>query len=87
MATLIGRLAARRTDLSHAGASIQNWADAAPPPAGPLSFTDAQASNVLEKGMGPEGEALRPPMHTYQKTHDDAQAIIAYLRSLPAEKH
>jgi hypothetical protein len=37
--------------------------------------------------MGPEGEALRPPMHTYHMAHDDAQAIIAYLRTLPVEKH
>lgn len=66
---------------------IQNWADTVPPLAGLPSFTDAQASNVLEKGMGPEGEALRPPMHTYHMTHSDARAIIAYLRSLPAEKH
>jgi len=66
---------------------IQNWADTVPPLAGLPSFTDAQASNVLEKGMGPEGEALRPPMHTYHMTHGDAQAIIAYLRSLRAEEH
>ena len=66
---------------------IQNWADTVPPLAGLPSFTDAQASNVLEKGMGPEGEALRPPMHTYHMTHSDAQAVVAYLRSLPAEKH
>ena len=66
---------------------IQNWADTVPPLAGLPSLTDAQASNVLERGMGPEGEALRPPMHTYHMAHDDAQAIIAYLRTLPVEKH
>jgi len=26
-------------------------------------------------------------MHTYHMAHEDAQAIIAYLRTLPVEKH
>lgn len=62
---------------------IQNWADTTPPLAGLPSFTDAQMFRVLEKGTGPEGETLRPPMHTYHLSHADAQAIIEYLKSLP----
>jgi mono/diheme cytochrome c family protein len=60
-----------------------NWAELAPPLAGLPSYTDEQAERILEKGTGPEGEALRPPMHTYHLTREDARAIIAYLRSLP----
>src|SRR5271165_2621132 len=48
------------------------------------SFTDEQFATILEKGTGPEGEVLRPPMHIYHMHHEDAKAIIAYLKSLPA---
>ena len=64
-------------------APISNWADQAPPLAGTRSFTDAQMENLLVKGVGPKGETLRPPMHTYHMHSDDARAIIAYLKSLP----
>src|SRR3984885_12774673 len=46
-------------------APISNWADHAPALAGFPSFTEEQGERILEKGTGPEGEALRPPMHTY----------------------
>jgi hypothetical protein len=62
---------------------IQNWADHAPALAGLPSFTDTQMERVLEKGTGPEGEELRPPMHIYHMKSEDAKAIIAYLKSLP----
>lgn len=61
-----------------------NWAERVPPLAGLPSLTDEEAERVLEKGTGPEGEVLRPPMHIYHMAPDDAKAIIAYLRSLPA---
>jgi len=64
-------------------APIQNWADQAPPLAGLPSMTDQQIEVVLEKGTGPNGEALRPPMHTYHMKREDARAVIAYLKSLP----
>jgi mono/diheme cytochrome c family protein len=66
---------------------IQNWADHVPALAGLPSFTDEQMERVLEKGVGPEGEVLRPPMHTYHMVPEDAKAIIAYLKSLPLQKH
>jgi hypothetical protein len=64
-------------------APISNWADHAPPLAGFPSFTEEQGERILEKGTGPEGEELRPPMHIYHMNHADAEAIIAYLKSLP----
>lgn len=64
-------------------APIQNWADHAPSLAGWPSFTEEQGERILEKGTGPEGEELRPPMHIYHMKHEDAKAIIAYLKSLP----
>lgn len=66
---------------------IQNWADHAPALAGLPSFTEVEMERVLEKGIGPEGEVLRPPMHTYHMVPEDAKAIIAYLKSLPLQKH
>jgi mono/diheme cytochrome c family protein len=60
-----------------------NWAERAPALAGLPSYTDAQAERILEQGIGPDGAAIRPPMHTYHLAPDDARAIVAYLRSLP----
>lgn len=65
-------------------APTPNWAQHAPTLAGLPSFTDEAMENVLEKGTGPHGEAIRPPMHIYHMNEADAKAIIAYLKSLPA---
>ena len=59
-----------------------NWANNAPALAGFGGYSDDQGSDVLEKGVGPNGENIRQPMHIYHMNHADAQAIIAYLRSL-----
>jgi mono/diheme cytochrome c family protein len=65
---------------------IANWADNVPAIAGLPSFTDEQMERVLEKGIGPQGEVLRPSMHIYHMTPADAKAIIAYLKSLPTKR-
>ncbi len=65
-------------------APIRNWAARAPALAGLPSFSEQQVETVLEKGTGPNGEELRPPMHVYHMNSEDAQAIVAYLKSLPA---
>lgn len=66
---------------------IQGWADRAPAIAGLPGLTVVEAERVLEKGTGPEGESLRPPMHIYHMNPADAKAIIAYLNSLPRPIH
>ena len=66
---------------------IPNWADHVPPLAGLPSLTPEEMERVLEQGIGPEGEALRPPMHIYHMNSTDAKAIIAYLNSLPRPIH
>lgn len=68
-------------------APIKNWAEKAPPLAGLPSLSQEEAERVLEKGTGPQGEALRPPMHIYHMSHEDAKAIVAYLESLPPSRH
>jgi hypothetical protein len=60
-----------------------NWAMHAPSLAGFEQFTDEQGEQILEQGVGPNGLPIQPPMHIYHMNHADAQAIIAYLRSLP----
>lgn len=37
----------------------------------------------FETGLGPKGNKADPPMPAYTLSHDDAQAITAYLKSLP----
>ena len=67
--------------------NIPNWAMHAPALSGFPSFTEEEGERILERGMGPEGENLRPPMHIYHMNHEDAVAIIAYLKSLPLSQH
>ena len=62
---------------------VTKWAQFAPPLAGLPSLSDEQMERVLEKGESANGREIQPPMHIYHLSHSDAQAIIAYLRSLP----
>jgi len=59
------------------------WAERAPAIAGLPGFTEEQAETILERGVGPNGLPLRLPMHQYHLKHEDAVAIIAYLKTLP----
>lgn len=61
---------------------MTNWAMRAPALAGLPGFTDAEAETVLEQGVGPNGLPIQPPMHVYHMAPADAQAIVAYLRSM-----
>ncbi|HXJ18459.1 MAG TPA: c-type cytochrome [Candidatus Polarisedimenticolia bacterium] len=63
---------------------MTNWSMHAPALAGFPGFTDEQGEQILEKGVGPNGLPIQPPMHVYHMNHADAVAIIAYLRSLPS---
>ena len=55
------------------------------------NFTDGEILRAMREGIGRDGRALFPqmPYQTYAKTlsDDDALAIIAYLRTLPAVKN
>ncbi len=61
--------------------SKQRWAAHAPALAH-FPYTDQQGQDVLERGIGTNGNPIQPPMHAYHLRHEDAVAIIAYLRSL-----
>lgn len=58
------------------------WATYAPSLAGLMQFTDEQALALLTGGKTVSGQPLRPPMPEYRFDRGDAEAIIAYLRSL-----
>ena len=60
----------------------EQWAAHAPDIAG-LPLSNEQALDVLERGVGTNGLPILPPMHRFHLHHEDALAIIAYLRSLP----
>jgi mono/diheme cytochrome c family protein len=59
------------------------WAPSVPSLVGLTMFaTDAQAVTFFETGALPDGSKVRPPMPEYRFNEADAQAIVAYLRSL-----
>ncbi len=57
------------------------WAQNAPALKG-FPYTDQQGLDVLERGLGTNGLPIEKPMHIYHLRHEDAVAIITYLRSL-----
>ena len=65
---------------------------AAPPIAGMAGWSDADALKFLQTGLAPGGKRAAPPMPWYRFSRSDAEALLAYLRSLapaagkPADK-
>ncbi|HEY0703395.1 MAG TPA: hypothetical protein VGD60_11555 [Candidatus Acidoferrales bacterium] len=60
------------------------WAWNAPTIAG-FPYSDADAVNIFERGIGANGQPIQRPMHIYHMSHEDQLAIVAYLKSLPAK--
>ncbi|MGD9981539.1 MAG: cytochrome c [Hyphomonadaceae bacterium] len=61
------------------------FATIAPPIAGgPVNYTEDQFVAFLQTGVRPDGSQPRPPMPPYRLNEDDARAVNAYIRSLPA---
>ncbi len=59
------------------------FAALAPPIAGlPGYATDAAALRFLETGTNAQGKRAMPPMPQIRLNHEDALAVVAYLRSL-----
>jgi cytochrome c2 len=46
-------------------------------------WTEAGLVKFLETGKNPRGNKAGPPMPEYNLKHEDAEAIVAYLKSLP----
>jgi len=62
------------------------WAPAAPSIAGLENYTDEEAVKLMVTGVTPLESPLRPPMPQYRMNADDAEAVVAYLRSLPISR-
>ena len=63
---------------------IPNWAEKAPKIAGLPGWETADAVKFLMTGIAYNGLPARPPMPQYRMNKDDAEAVVAYLRSLAA---
>jgi mono/diheme cytochrome c family protein len=60
------------------------WAEASPPIAGLPTLSEADAVQLLETGATQSGRRLRPPMPEFRFTREDAEAVVAHLKSLKA---
>jgi mono/diheme cytochrome c family protein len=59
----------------------KEWAVKAPALAGLPGFTDAQIIALLTEGRATDRPAPRNPMPPFRMTRQDAEAIVAFLRS------
>jgi mono/diheme cytochrome c family protein len=63
------------------------WADKTPNIAGLPGWTDEQAVKFLMTGVAYNGLPGRPPMPQYRMNRQDAEAVVAYLKTLaPTDK-
>lgn len=58
------------------------WAEASLPIAGLPTLSEADAVQLLETGATHGGRRPRPPMPEFRFTREDAEAVVAYLKSL-----
>jgi mono/diheme cytochrome c family protein len=63
---------------------VEDWADVAPRLAGLPPGTDAEIVHLLMSGISRTGRPPRPPMPQFRLTRSDAEAVLAYLKSLPS---
>jgi len=63
---------------------IPFWADTSPNIAGLPGWDTEKAVQFFMTGLAPNGQPARPPMPVYQMNRADAEAVVAYLKSLKA---
>ncbi len=61
---------------------VENWPLQAPRIAGSLPGTDAEMVKLLTTGIWKTGNHLRPPMPQFRMKPEDAEAVVAYLKSV-----
>lgn len=61
---------------------IPIWAPASPNIAGLEGWDTEKAVQFLMTGLTPNGQPARPPMPQYKMNRADAEAVVAYLKSL-----
>jgi mono/diheme cytochrome c family protein len=62
--------------------SAPNWATREPRIAGSPPGTDAEFITLLTTGISRTGRPPNPPMPPFRMTRADAEAVLAYLKSL-----
>ena len=63
----------------------ENWPQQTPRIAGTPPGTDAQMTMLLTTGIWIDGKQLRPPMPQFRLSVEDAQAVVAYLKTLTSD--
>ena len=64
-----------------------NWPINAPRIGGtPLPASDADMVKLLTTGIWTTGNRLRPPMPQFRMNRGDAEAVVAYLKSVTAQQ-
>ena len=59
-----------------------NWAIKAPAIAGLSGYSEQQGIRLLMEGITREGRQPNPPMPPFRMNRSDAEAVVAYLKSL-----
>lgn len=59
-----------------------DWPLTAPRIAGTPPGTDEEMIRLLTTGIWRDGKPLRPPMPQFRLSREDAEAVVAYLKSL-----
>lgn len=62
--------------------SDMHWALKAPAIAGLSGYSDEQGIRLLMDGITADGRRPNPPMPRYRMNRTDAEAVVAYLKSL-----
>jgi mono/diheme cytochrome c family protein len=62
--------------------NVPGWAISAPRIAGLPPGRDAEVITLLTTAVWRDGKTPRPPMPRFHMTHEDAEAVVAYLKSL-----
>lgn len=62
---------------------IEDWPLKAPRIGGIPPGTDAEMVTLLTTGIWRDGKPLRQPMPQFRMTESDAEAVVAYLKTLP----
>ena len=66
---------------------LQNYPQLVPRIAGTIPATDDEMVTLLTTGIWKDGTRLREPMPQFRFTKEDAQAVIAYLKTLNEMNH
>ncbi len=65
---------------------VPGWTPASPPIAGLPGWTRAEAVRFFMTGVDNNGKHATPPMPSYRMSRHDAEAVVAYLKSLGAAR-